>query len=91
MILSAIKICEAPLLIVDELGRGTSPIEGVGIAHAIAQEIIEAKATCFFATHFRASPRTLSPSRLLTPRPGARHDAGKTSTCCVPRRADGEL
>lgn len=31
------------LVIVDELGRGTSPEEGVGIAHAVAEEIIKSK------------------------------------------------
>lgn len=31
------------LVLVDELGRGTSPEEGVGIAHALAEEIIKSK------------------------------------------------
>lgn len=31
------------LVLVDELGRGTSPEEGVGIAHALAEKIIESK------------------------------------------------
>lgn len=52
-ILSAITVCQCPLIIIDELGRGTSPIEGAGVAHAIAQELIEAKAYTFFTTHFR--------------------------------------
>ena len=29
------------LVLVDELGRGTSPTEGVGISHAIAEEMID--------------------------------------------------
>ena len=34
---------ENSLVLIDELGRGTSPREGVGISHAIAEALIAAK------------------------------------------------
>ncbi|GAA5925273.1 MutS family protein MSH4 [Sporobolomyces koalae] len=63
VILGALALSDSAqpcLVIVDELGRGTSPEEGVGIAHAIAEEIIRSKASCFFATHFKELSTTLS-------------------------------
>jgi len=60
MILSTLSTIKASLVIVDELGRGTSPEEGVGLAHALAARIIRAGATCFFATHFKELSTTLS-------------------------------
>ncbi|KAF8908829.1 muts domain V-domain-containing protein [Mucidula mucida] len=48
------------LVLIDELGRGTSPREGVGISHAIAEALIEQKAFVFFATHFGELSTTLS-------------------------------
>ncbi|GAA5988834.1 hypothetical protein JCM5350_000392 [Sporobolomyces pararoseus] len=63
MILGAIKVSDQSkpcLVLVDELGRGTSPEEGIGIAHAIAEEIIKSRSVCFFATHFKELSATLS-------------------------------
>ncbi|KZT24709.1 hypothetical protein NEOLEDRAFT_1156682 [Neolentinus lepideus HHB14362 ss-1] len=48
------------LVLIDELGRGTSPKEGVGISHAIAESLIQRKSFVFFATHFRELSMTLS-------------------------------
>ncbi|KAA1468307.1 hypothetical protein DENSPDRAFT_771670 [Dentipellis sp. KUC8613] len=48
------------LILIDELGRGTSPREGVGISHAIAEALIKRKCFVFFATHFHELPVTLS-------------------------------
>lgn len=53
-------VCNNALIIIDELGRGTSPLEGVGIAHAFSEEVIKSKSFCFFATHFRELSSTLS-------------------------------
>ncbi|TFY70152.1 hypothetical protein EVG20_g2859 [Dentipellis fragilis] len=48
------------LVLIDELGRGTSPREGVGISHAIAEALIKRKCFVFFATHFHELSVTLS-------------------------------
>ncbi|PSN60591.1 hypothetical protein BS50DRAFT_604577 [Corynespora cassiicola Philippines] len=40
------------LVIVDELGRGTSTRDGLAIAIAIAEALIDSKAIVWFATHF---------------------------------------
>ena len=41
------------LVIIDELGRGTSTRDGIAIAIAIAEALVESRALVWFATHFR--------------------------------------
>lgn len=41
------------LIIVDELGRGTSTTDGLAIALAVAEALIDSKALVWFVTHFR--------------------------------------
>ena len=48
------------LVIVDELGRGTSTTDGLAIAIAIAEALIESKAFVWFVTHFHELPRILA-------------------------------
>jgi DNA mismatch repair protein MSH4 len=40
------------LVIMDELGRGTSNEEGVGICHSVCEYLLNSKAFTFFATHY---------------------------------------
>ncbi|TFY64075.1 hypothetical protein EVJ58_g2871 [Rhodofomes roseus] len=46
------------LVLMDEVGRGTSPREGMGVAHAIAEELIRMNSYVFFATLHLAVQRT---------------------------------
>ena len=40
------------IVIIDELGRGTSNIDGISLAFAIAEELLRLKAFCLFVTHY---------------------------------------
>jgi DNA mismatch repair protein MSH4 len=48
------------MAIVDELGRGTSTRNGLAIAIAIAEALVESRALVWFVTHFRDLPKILA-------------------------------
>ena len=47
------------LVIIDELGRGTSTADGLAIALAVAEALIDSRALVWFVTHFRELSRIL--------------------------------
>ncbi|KAK6369222.1 MutS protein msh4 [Lithohypha guttulata] len=53
------SVSPSSLIIIDELGRGTSTADGLSIAIAISEALIQSKAIVYFVTHFRELPRIL--------------------------------
>ncbi|KAM3482271.1 hypothetical protein MY8738_004110 [Beauveria namnaoensis] len=58
------NVDQQSMVIIDELGRGTSTRDGLAIAIAMAEALIQSKAFVWFATHF------LELARALANRPG---------------------
>ncbi|KAH9255215.1 hypothetical protein BASA81_006655 [Batrachochytrium salamandrivorans] len=56
------------LVIVDELGRGTSPTEGLCLAQAVLEELVNVGCRTLFATHFHALAES-SPGSVLMQSP----------------------
>lgn len=54
------NIDDRSIVIVDELGRGTSTRDGLSIAIAVAEALVESGAFVWFATHFRDMAKILS-------------------------------
>ena len=48
------------MVIIDELGRGTSTRDGLSIAIAVAEALVDSQAFVWFATHFRDLPKILA-------------------------------
>ena len=69
------NINDKSLAIIDELGRGTSTRDGLAIAVAMSEALIQSKASVWFATHF------IELARALADRPGVLnlHLAAKNS------------
>ncbi|GAN05554.1 mutS protein homolog 4 [Mucor ambiguus] len=47
------------IVLVDELGRGTSPEDALGISAAVCEDLARTRAFCFFATHLHELTCTL--------------------------------
>lgn len=54
------NIDKRSMVIIDELGRGTSTRDGLSIAIAVAEALVESKAFVWFATHFRDLAKILA-------------------------------
>ena len=54
------NVTQHSLIIVDELGRGTSTRDGMAIAIAIAEALVGSRATVWFTTHFHELARILA-------------------------------
>ncbi|XP_049595657.1 mutS protein homolog 4 [Syngnathus scovelli] len=46
------NVSERSLIIIDELGRGTSAEEGIGLCHSVCEFLLGIKAFTLFATHY---------------------------------------
>ncbi|KAI9894503.1 MAG: MutS protein msh4 [Vezdaea aestivalis] len=55
------NITQRSLVIIDELGRGTSTRDGLAVALSIAEALVQSKAMVWFATHFREIAQILEP------------------------------
>ena len=54
------NVDERSMVLIDELGRGTSTRDGLCIAIAIAEALVDSKALVWFVTHFRDLARILA-------------------------------
>jgi DNA mismatch repair protein MSH4 len=54
------NVSRGSMVIVDELGRGTSPRDGMAIALAVCEALVESRALVWFATHFRELTQILA-------------------------------
>ncbi|KAI8972009.1 muts domain V-domain-containing protein [Mycotypha africana] len=53
-------VTNTSIILIDELGRGTSPNDALGITAAVCEDLICTRAYCFFATHLHELTSTLN-------------------------------
>lgn len=54
------NITNTSLVIIDELGRGTSNSDGLAVTLAICEDLIKSEAFVFIATHFKELSEVMS-------------------------------
>lgn len=47
------NVTDRSLVLIDELGRGTSGLEGVGLCHAVCEKLLTTRASIFLVTHYQ--------------------------------------
>ena len=82
---------ERSLVLVDEIGRGTSTFDGLSLAHAIARYLlVQRRCLTLFATHYFEThpswPATRMPASTCTCRPPSTTDASSSCTRSTPAR-----
>ena len=77
------------LVIIDELGRGTSTRDGLAIALAIAEALVQSRALVWFATHFRDLAHIMSERNGVVSKHLAVDMSGQDSITMLYRLTDG--
>jgi DNA mismatch repair ATPase MutS len=51
-ILQSLETSKSPLILIDELGRGTSTVDGLGISWSVCEQLIQSSALSLFVSHY---------------------------------------